>query len=148
MRAIAGGGRYDDLLKVLGGPKVGATGFGMGDPVLGILLEEKGKLPDLAAGLECFVVPAEENLTGKVLTIVGRLRRGGISADFSVNPNLAKSLKEANRRGARYALIAGGSRLGVKDLATGQQVETTAEQFLADPRKYVSPASDGHAHRP
>ena len=41
LRAIGGGGRYDDLLKQFGGPSIPATGFGIGDCVLGILLEEK-----------------------------------------------------------------------------------------------------------
>ncbi|MCK4276150.1 MAG: ATP phosphoribosyltransferase regulatory subunit, partial [Phycisphaerae bacterium] len=47
LRTVAGGGRYDDLLGVLGGPQVGATGFGMGDVVLGLLLQQKGKAPEL-----------------------------------------------------------------------------------------------------
>jgi histidyl-tRNA synthetase len=45
-RAICGGGRYDNLLSDFGGPKVTATGMGMGDCVLEILLREKGLLKD------------------------------------------------------------------------------------------------------
>ena len=42
LRAICGGGRYDNLLRDFGGPAISATGMGMGDCVLEILLREKG----------------------------------------------------------------------------------------------------------
>jgi len=134
LRALAGGGRYDNLLEVLGGPKVGACGFGMGDVVLGILLEEKGKLPEsLSAGsVEVFVIDGGDGLLDKVLDVVGRLRRRGVSADFSYKrQNVGKQLKAANGRQAKKALILlGGENVAVKNLATGEQAEMTLEQFV------------------
>jgi histidyl-tRNA synthetase len=135
LRAIAGGGRYDNLLEVLGGPKVGATGFGMGDVVLGILLEEKGKVPaELRCGsLDFFVIDGADGLLEKVIGLAGALRAKGWSADYSYKRQaLGKQLKEANRRGARGALIlqAGGDNLAVKDLRTGNQKETRAAEFV------------------
>ena len=136
-RAVAGGGRYDNLLEALGGPKIGATGFGMGDVVLGILLEEKGKLPaDLASTrLDFFVIDADEGLFPRVIMeVVGRLRQGGYSADFSYKRQpLGKQLKEANRRGAAKTVIVKADGLSVKDLASGQQIERSIEDFLARP---------------
>jgi histidyl-tRNA synthetase len=142
LRAVAGGGRYDNLLEVLGGPKVGATGFGMGDAVIGILLEEKGKLPALKAQLDCFVLDGEgeggpERLPA-LLSLVGRLRRGNISTDFAARGgNIGKLLKEANRRQARCAVILRGDMVAVKNLASGEQVEITREEFLAGPRQFL-----------
>jgi len=137
LRAIGGGGRYDNLLEVLGGPKVGATGFGMGDVVLAILLEEKGKLPDLAPRLDAFVVPAHDGVNDMVVKIVAKLRRQGVVADASTRSNLGKALKEANKRRARYAVIVRPDRVGVKDLATGEQIDVPTDVFLSEPKKYV-----------
>lgn len=134
LRAVAGGGRYDNLLQVLGGPKLGAVGFGMGDVVLGILLEEKGKVPAAVRGrrLDYFVIPDGEQLRPRVLELVGRLRQMGLWADFSYGAaNVGKQLKEANRRGAAAAVIVrADSGLGLKDLASGQQQDMTVEAFL------------------
>jgi histidyl-tRNA synthetase len=130
LRAVAGGGRYDNLLQVLGGPQVGATGFGMGDVVLGILLEEKGKLPNLAGQLDYFVIDGDGELR-PVLDLLSKLRSRGLMADFSyARRAVGKQLKEANRRGARYALIVNSETLAVKDLQSGEQTDTTLERFL------------------
>jgi histidyl-tRNA synthetase len=136
MRAIAGGGRYDNLLKVLGGPEVAATGFGMGDVVLGILLEEKGKIPTQlqAARLDYFVIDAEDSLPAK-LQVVAALRGKGLTADFSYRYQaVGKQFKTANQRGAKKVVIiqAGGQSAAVKDLATGQQTEMSLKKFLQE----------------
>jgi histidyl-tRNA synthetase len=139
LRALAGGGRYDNLLEVLGGPKIGATGFGMGDVVLGILLAEKGKLPDLASRLDCFVVTGEAALQDQVLQTVGALRRGGVATDFSPKArNLSKLLKDAAGRRARYAVIVRAESLAVKNLTTGEQIDVPAGEFLRQPKKFLA----------
>ncbi len=139
LRAVAGGGRYDNLLQLFGGPAVGATGFGMGDAVLEILLTEKGKLPDLSAGLDCFVIDGGGGLPKKVLELVGRLRRGGIATDFSAKRQaVGKQLKEANRRNARYAVIVRDDTVGVKNLTTGEQTDVPIEDFLENPVAYMA----------
>ncbi|MCD6304293.1 MAG: histidine--tRNA ligase [Planctomycetes bacterium] len=145
LRALAGGGRYDNLLEVLGGPKVPATGFGMGDVVLAILLEEKHKLPAGTGSLDFFVADAAGGPGERVLHVVGALRRAGLSADFShKGQSLGKQLKAANRRRARAAVIVkAGDALAVKDLAAGRQVEVALEEFLRDPRRYVPPGPAG-----
>jgi len=134
LRAVAGGGRYDNLLEVLGGPKVGATGFGMGDVVLGILLAEKGKLPALGRQIEYFVIEADEASRPKVLEVVGALRHAGLSADFNYRPQaLGKQLKAANRRGASHAVIVRPDGITVKDLSSGAQRDTTLAELLKAP---------------
>ena len=136
LRAIAGGGRYDNLLEVLGGPRMGATGFGMGDVVLGILLEEKGKIPRelLRPSVEFFVVSDEESGFGRVLEVAGALRRAGRSADFSYKAQpLAKQLKEANRRGAANAVVIRGDGLFLKDLTSGRQGPVAMDELIGRP---------------
>jgi histidyl-tRNA synthetase len=138
LRAVAGGGRYDNLLEVLGGPKVGACGFGMGDVVLGILLREKGKVRPgiLAQGLDFYVIDDEGCPLETVVQVVGALRSKGASADFSYKRQpTGKQLKEANRRGAKRAVIVRpGGTVAVKDLVTGEQQDCRIEDILAGPR--------------
>jgi len=138
LRAVAGGGRYDNLLEVLGGPTVGATGFGMGDAVLSILLDQKGKLPSLAAGLDCLVIDGADGLIDQVLGAVGRLREAGLVADYCPKrQKLGKQLKEANRRKALYVLILREDGCAIKDLRDGRQTDMPTGELLADPRKYM-----------
>ena len=134
LRAVAGGGRYDNLLEVLGGPKLGATGFGMGDVVLGILLEEKGKLPAGEGRVEYYVIDGEEGDFATVMEVVGALRRAGRSADFSYKrQSIGKQLKAANRCGAAKAAIVRGPTVSVKDLATGEQVDRPLAELIGRP---------------
>jgi len=132
LRAIAGGGRYDNLLEVLGGPAVGATGFGMGAPVVSILLDEKGKLPDFAARLDCFFIDEAAELFGQVLGEVGALRRRGLSVGYSPRrQSVGKQLKQANRAKASYAAILKdeGDTVALKHLVSGKQVILSTADF-------------------
>lgn len=86
-RAVAGGGRYDNLIELFGGPPTPAVGFGMGDVVLGLLLEDKGLMPEGPALMdalsqkpaslrpEAFVIASEAG-EGSVEPLLARLRRG------------------------------------------------------------------------
>lgn len=131
-RAVAGGGRYDNLLEVLGGPKVGGTGFGMGDVVLGLILQERGKVPAFGGRVEYFVIDAEDNMLDETLRVVGELRRKGASAAFSYKRGaVGKQLKEANRVQASKAVFVRAGGVAVKDLATGEQAEKSVQEFIA-----------------
>ena len=141
LRAVAGGGRYDNLLEALGGPAVPATGFGMGDIVLGILLAEKGKVPPglQRPGLDFFVIDDAEGMLEKVIETVAALRAKGFSADFSYKRQpVGKQLKDANRRGAGRAIILRPGAAAMKDLRSGEQADVPADDFLRDPGKYLA----------
>jgi len=132
LRAVGGGGRYDNLLEMLGGPRLGATGFGMGDVVLEILLAEAGRLPELPGGIEYFLIDAQPELFDKVIELAGQLRRRGLAADFSyARRPIGKQLKEANKRAADNAVIVRPDGVAVKNLATGKQSEMSMAKFLA-----------------
>ena len=88
-RAVAGGGRYDNLIELFGGPPTPACGFGMGDVVLGNLLEDKGLMPEGPELMDAvsrpqasirpvaFVVPnGDEDNESLVHTLTANLRRG------------------------------------------------------------------------
>jgi histidyl-tRNA synthetase len=135
LRAIGGGGRYDNLLQDFGGPAVTATGFGLGDCVLSILLEEKGLLEKQlpTCQLDYFVacipdVSFDDNSIpeDQAVKLIAMLRRRGLSADFSYKfGSLSNQLKQASERKARKCIIIAeefkSGQLVVKDMATGEQ---------------------------
>jgi histidyl-tRNA synthetase len=108
LRAIAGGGRYDQLIKVVSGVDLPALGFGMGDVVLGELLKDRNLLPKLDAELDCYVVIADESLRPDALNLIHELRDAGIAVDFALTPaKVGKQFQAASAAGARYALVVG-----------------------------------------
>ncbi len=138
LRALCGGGRYDQLLALLGGPELSGVGFGMGDVVLRELLEQKGKLPEDARRLEYFVVVADETAWPAALRLVADLRGRGVSVEFPYRRQaVGKQFKAAAGRGARRAIVVGAEtreagRVTVKDLDTGEQAERDLDAVLAD----------------
>ncbi|MBI1176471.1 histidine--tRNA ligase [bacterium] len=96
-RAIAGGGRYDNLVKLISGGKVDlpAIGFGMGDVVLTNLLQERGKLPEFTAGIDVYMLIEDESLRGESLKVIQQLRESGKAIEFSTGP--LKSDKQFKR---------------------------------------------------
>jgi histidyl-tRNA synthetase len=144
LRAIGGGGRYDNLLQDFGGPGVPATGFGIGDCVLSILLEEKGLLEKQLSTcqLDYFVACIPDVSLGddstpedQVVKLTAKLRRRGFSADFSYKfGSLSSQLKQASQRNARKCIIIAeefkSGRLVVKDMATGEQKLTDLDDLL------------------
>jgi len=139
LRAIGGGGRYDDLLKQFGGPAIAATGFGIGDCVLGILLEEKGLLKSQVAGRQSdyFVAYTDKQFFSDAVTVVTMLRRTGVYADFSYkSTGLSKQLKEASSKNAKKCIIIGeefnNGQIVVKDMSTGEQQAVDKDEFFAE----------------
>ena len=96
-RAIAGGGRYDNLVKLISGGKVHlpALGFGMGDVVLLEILKARKLLPAFDANVDVYVLVEDEALRGASLKLVQSLRNGGLAVDFSLTP--AKPDKQFKR---------------------------------------------------
>jgi histidyl-tRNA synthetase len=125
LRAVAGGGRYDNLLLKLGGEDLPATGFGMGDAVLAELLADKKLVRPAPSPTEIFVV-AEAGDRKLALQLVGGLRRHGHGVDYDPgHGKWAKQLELAEAKGARWALLAGreaaAGKLLVKEVATRKQ---------------------------
>jgi histidyl-tRNA synthetase len=96
-RAIAGGGRYDQLLHLISGGKVDlpALGFGMGDVVLLELLKARGLLPKFASTIEGWCLIEDETLREPSLALVQHLRDAGYAVDYALAP--AKSDKQFKR---------------------------------------------------
>jgi histidyl-tRNA synthetase len=133
-RAIAGGGRYDNLVKLISGGKVDlpALGFGMGDVVLLELLKARGRLPKFDAPIEFFYVIEDEALRGESLRRVQHWRDAGHAVDYPLTAAKAdKQFKRAQELNARYVFRIERGADGKfcekrKDLATRQE-EVVAE---------------------
>jgi len=125
-RAIAGGGRYDNLIELFGGPPTPAVGFGMGDVVLSLVLQDKGLMPEGAALLEAlsrpgpslrpdvFVVAAENpGAEAQLLPTLARWRRGEAGRypplharrSYKSTRNIGKLAKEADGQHARHFAV-------------------------------------------
>jgi len=141
LRAVCGGGRYDNLLKDFGGPAVPATGMGMGDCVLEILLRERGLIDESLAArrLDYFVAVLDEALRKDAIALTARLRRKGMRVEMSYKGGgLGKQLKAASDIGASTCVIMGREyieerKVAVKDMATGVQKLVGTEELLVMP---------------
>lgn len=131
-RAIAGGGRYDGLVELFGGPATPAVGFGMGDVVLTLVLEDRGLLPTGAALLsktgnrpDAFVVSnGTPDAASQVAPVVAKLRAAGLHArhSYKATGNIGKLLKDAVGCGSRFAIILeSGDHATLKNLDDGSQ---------------------------
>ena len=124
LRAICGGGRYDNLLLSLGGVDLPALGFGMGDVVLAELLKERGLAPTTTAGLDVFLAAVTGDDLPHVLALAHELRDAGLRVEYTLSPvALRKQLDLAAARRARYAVV-----VGPDEWARGQVVLRDLEE--------------------
>ena len=136
LRAVCGGGRYDGLLKALGGVDLPAAGFGMGDVVLAELMKARGRVPAVAAVADWFLVAVTAEDVTAVLKLAHELRERGARLEFALKEQtIAKQLKLAAARGARFAVIVGpeerrAERVMVRDLERGEEYQVPVEQLL------------------
>jgi histidyl-tRNA synthetase len=137
LRAICGGGRYDQLLRELGGVDLPALGFGMGDVVLGELLKEKGLVPVEETGIDVFLTFITKDDLPHVLSLTHLLRDRGLRVEYPLSPQaVGKQLKLADARKARFAVVVGPDERNrgeviLRDLASGSQ-EAVTQQALLD----------------
>jgi histidyl-tRNA synthetase len=143
LRALAGGGRYDDLVEKLGGPKLPAVGFAIGDMTMALLLEERGLAPPLVSAPDCFALiggPAE-----RLAAFAGiqELRAAGYRVEYPLKQvGFGKQFKAAGDSGARIALIYGSDEVArgmvkLKDLRDGTEHEFPTAGLLAAVRELL-----------
>lgn len=146
-RAIAGGGRYDNLIQTFGGPATPAVGFGMGDVVLSLVLQDRGLLPEGKALLEklsaapaslrpdAFVISnGQPESDAAVKPLVAELRKRGLHArhTYKATKNIGKLLQDASGCSARFAVIVeSGAEATVKDLDSGMQQKVPIAEVVA-----------------
>jgi histidyl-tRNA synthetase len=135
-RSLFGGGRYDRLVELFGGPPTPAAGLAVGDQTLELLLRDHGRWPEGEPALDTYVVAITPEEVPRALAMVAKLRAAGVPADCDpMARSLSRQLREAARRRARRAILLGPKERarGVvveRDLATGAQRELAPEAVL------------------
>ena len=133
---LFGGGRYDGLAEVLGGPHVPGVGFGMGLERVLMALEQEGLDAPEEPRLTAFVVGVGVAGRARSLELVRELRAAGVAADTSFEDRPLKAqLKMADRAGAAYAAIVGARELEagivtLRRLEDGVQEEVPVDAFM------------------
>ncbi len=152
-RAIAGGGRYDNLIAQLsdGAVSLPALGFAMGDVVLGDLITEltspRALMESVISGnraLDAYAVIAKEERRADALRTIQRLREAGLRTDFPLTATkVGKQFQMAEQLGARVAIVFGDEwpQVAVKELATGKQELVADEELLAHVAQRLSLSS-------
>ncbi len=142
-RAIAGGGRYDNLIQQLsdGAVSMPALGFAMGDVVLGELINEtpfvRQKMEKaIATGrkIDVYVVIAKEERRADALAQIQQLRDRRYRVDYPLTPmKVARQFQAAEDAGAAFALLYGDEwpQVKVKNMATGEQQLVPQDRLLA-----------------
>jgi len=133
--AICGGGRYDGLVELLGGPPTKGIGFAIGEDRLILSLQEAGK-GGTAQGRDVFVAWMGEKAQPTAIAAAKKLRAAGVRVELPpVEQKFGKALGQADKLGARYALILGDDEIAtgqwtVKTLADGSQAKMSEAEFF------------------
>ena len=127
LRSICGGGRYDQLLEILGGSSIPAVGFGFGDVVITELLEDRGLLPLLKRGIDDVVYAFGDAERPAAVRLATRLRQEGRRVELPLaSTRLKRVLADADRNGAERIWLLGPDEVDrgvakVRDLASGAE---------------------------
>ncbi|MER5177790.1 histidine--tRNA ligase [Streptomyces sp. NPDC002896] len=125
--AVGGGGRYDGLSEMIGGPSLPSVGWALGVDRTVLALQAEGIELDIPAGTSVYAVPLGEEARRVLFGVVTELRKAGVAADFAYGGRgLKGAMKSANRSGARYTVVAGERDLAegvvqLKDMESGEQ---------------------------
>lgn len=135
-RALAGGGRYDHLIKKLSGNvDLPATGFAIGDMTLSDCLEKNGLLPTYIMAPDIFVISGQDQRNSGIF-LTAKTRKSGFAVSHSLKATgFGKQFKEAGKSGARYALIIGEEeeiqkKVKIKDLKSSGEISVDQTKLI------------------
>jgi histidyl-tRNA synthetase len=130
--AVCGGGRYDGLVELLGGPPTKGIGFAIGEDRLILSLQEAGK-GGTATGRDVYIAWMGEKAQATAILAARKLRAAGLRVELPpVEQKFGKALAQADKLGAKFALILGEDEVAsgewtVKRLADGTQEKVNGE---------------------
>jgi histidyl-tRNA synthetase len=138
--AVCGGGRYDGLVEMLGGPPTKGIGFAIGEDRLILSLQESGK-GAVSQGRDVYIAWMGEKAYTTAIRAAKNLREAGFSVELPpVEQKFGKALGQADKLGAKFALILGDNEVAsgewtVKTLATGEQAKFKEADLVEHLRK-------------
>ena len=128
---VLGGGRYDGLSEMLGGPALPIVGFAAGIERLSLLIDEPSlPMPDVA------LITMDKELEADGFALASQLRRAGLSVDMPYSGNVTKKMKRADKQGAAFVILLGSDEwasgtVQLKELATGHTDVIAVDQLIA-----------------
>jgi histidyl-tRNA synthetase len=138
-RAILGGGRYDNLLRDVGGEPISGVGFAMGDVVINLILHEQGLLPPLPVSpAKTLVTCFSPALVLESYTLASELRKAGLKVScYPEAVKLPRQFKYADRMGMKVVLVIGpdeiaAGKVTVKNLADGTQNSVSRANVITE----------------
>ena len=144
LRALAGGGRYNDLVKKLGGPDLPAVGFAIGDVTTGLLIQQRGLTPTFVTAPDVYAVIGGEAGRRAAFADIHALRGSGFRVEYPFKDlAFGKQFKAASESGAKLALIYGDDELAkgvvkIRDLSDRTEQEIPCAQVRAVVRDFLS----------
>jgi len=138
--AVCGGGRYDGLVELLGGPPTKGIGFAIGEDRLILSLQESGKAP-AQQGRDVYIAWMGERAHATAIRAAKDLRKAGFSVELPpVEQKFGKALGQADKLGAKYALILGDNEVSeglwtLKTLSDGSQLKLSEPALIEHLRK-------------
>ncbi len=137
--SVCGGGRYDDLVKSMGGPDVAGVGLAMGMDRMLMLARSSGLARDRdGKSLQIAFVPLDEASTRALVPVMHEVRQHGIAADMDyTRRSIDKQLRTAGESGARYAVIVGederrNGEATIQNLATRERTRVELGQVASE----------------
>ncbi|WP_405660528.1 histidine--tRNA ligase [Streptomyces sp. NBC_01166] len=138
--AVGGGGRYDGLSEMIGGPALPSVGWALGVDRTVLALEAEGVELAIPATTSVYAVPLGDEARRVLFGLVTELRKAGVATDFAYGGRgLKGAMKSANRSGARFTIVAGERDLAegavqLKDMESGDQEPVALDALVATVR--------------
>ncbi len=133
--AVGGGGRYDGLVEELGGPSTPGVGFAMGLERILLALQKQGLLPEGKEAIDVYAIVTDKEGAQDAFRTITALREKGLSCDIDfMERSMKAQMKQANRDGAKYALIFGeeerkNGAVTVRNMADSSQETVKFEEL-------------------
>jgi histidyl-tRNA synthetase len=135
--SIAGGGRYDEIIELFGGPPTCATGVSFGVDRVTLILEEKGAFVDLTLGAKVYVAPVNERVIDEAIKITQKLRAENIPTIVGMmGRRLGKQFEFADKKGIPKVVVVGERELAeeavtVRDMNSGEQTKVKLDELAS-----------------
>ena len=135
--SIAGGGRYDEIIELFGGPPTCATGVSFGVDRVTPILEEKGAFADMTLGAKVFVAPVNEKVIDEAIIIAQKLRAENIPTIVDMmGRRLGKQFEFADKKGVQKVVVVGERELAeeavtVRDMKSGEQTKVKLDELAS-----------------
>ncbi len=138
LRAICGGGRYDELVGLFGGQEVPAVGFAIGDAVIEELMRREGVWPEEKLKTDVYVLPVSEDIKTEAIDITKKLRDENLVVEIDLKDrNVSAQLNYANSIGAEKVIIVGErdlkeGKVTVKDMESGDEKLISLDEVVEE----------------